>query len=159
MTATITRLHVHPIDPPRLAAMRDAGSDEHGNPFTAHPAEGWEPLRCCLQTADAGEDIALISYAAFQHPSPWTEVGPVFVHSTACAGYPSDAGLPPAQRTGPKVLRTYRADDTLDYDRITVVDEGQDIEPVLDALFEHAEVATVHVRALAAQCFAYAVTR
>jgi hypothetical protein len=159
MTETITRLQIHPINAARLAAMRATGCDEHGNPFVPYPAEGGEPLRCCLRRADAGDEIALISYAPFEHRSPWTEVGPVFVHGSACAGYARDAGLPPTLRTGPRVLRTYRADGTLDYDHIQVVGEGEDIEPVLDAIFATDEVATVHVRALVEQCFTYAVTR
>jgi hypothetical protein len=159
MTQTITRLHVHPIEASRLAAMRSNGSDEHGNPFTTYSADGGEPLRCCLDLAEPGEGIALISYAPFERPSPWTEVGPVFVHGAACPGYPSGAGLPPALRTGPSVLRTYAADDTLDYDHITIVGPGEDIEAALDAIFQVAEVATVHVRSLGPQCFTYAVTR
>jgi hypothetical protein len=150
---------VHAIDPGRLDAMRAAGADGHGNPFTAYPADGDEPLRCCLNRAAAGEPIALISYAPFTAPSPWREVGPVFVHAEQCAGYAPDAGLPPAWRDGPRILRTYDRDNALDYDHITLVDEGDDIEPAVRALLAIPEVATVHVRALLPQCFAYAVTR
>jgi hypothetical protein len=159
MAETITRLQVHAIDAERLAAMRLAGSDEHGNAFVSIPAQGWEPLRCCLQRADLGEDIALISYAPLLQASPWREVGPVFVHSTQCDGYQNSAELPEQLRTGPRVLRSYRADGSLDYDHITVVPDGEDIEPSLDALLAAAEVAEVHVRAYGAQCFTYAVTR
>ncbi len=157
-TATSTALAVHAIDPARLDEMRASGTDGHGNPFTAYPAGGGEPLRCCLDRAGVGEPIALISYAPFDRPSPWREVGPVFVHAGRCAGYTA-AGLPPALRTGPRILRTYDADDALDYEHITLVPEGADLEPALQALFDVAEVATVHVRALMPQCFGYAVTR
>ena len=72
-----------PIDPDRLAAMRAAGEDEFGNPWTPFAAEGWEPLRCCLRPADADERIALITYSPWTAPSPWMEAGPVFVHADA----------------------------------------------------------------------------
>lgn len=157
MTSTALRLNVRAIDPARLAAMRDAGADEHGNAFLPYPAIGWEPLRCCLHIATAGEQIALISYAPFAHPSPWTEAGPVYVHAAACAGHAG--GLPAELRTGPRILRTYRADDTLDYEHITLVPEGADLETYLADVFATDEVATVHVRALTTQCFTYAVTR
>jgi Protein of unknown function (DUF1203) len=147
---------VHPIDPTRIAAMRSAGCDEHGNPFTAFAAAGWEPLRCCLRLAERDEQIALISYAPFQHRSPWTEVGPVYVHADACGGYAGD-GLPTQLRTGPRILRTYRGDGTLDYAHVTLVPEGEDLEPALHKVLAEPEVATVHVRALLTQCFTYAV--
>jgi hypothetical protein len=160
MTQTMTRLTVHAIDPVRLAAMRTAGVDEHGNPFTAFPAEGGDPLRCCLTRAEAGEQIALISYAPFQRVSPWTEVGPVYVHADACTGYPAADELPALLRFGPRVLRTYHADGSLDYDHIRVLTgEHDDCAPVLAELLTIDAVDQVHVRTLAPQCFLYAVTR
>jgi hypothetical protein len=139
--------------------MRSARSDEHGNAFVSIPAEGWEPLRCCLQIAESGHDIALISYAPLRQASPWREVGPVFVHGTQCDGYQNSSELPSDLRIGPRVLRSYRADGSLDYDHITVVLDGEDIEASLDELLAAPEVAEVHVRAHGAQCFTYAVTR
>jgi hypothetical protein len=158
MTQTMTAVRVHAIDPARLDAIRAAGHDGHGNPLLAYPAEGWEPVRCCLRVATPGEQIALISFAPFAHPSPWTEVGPVFMHAEACAGHAPEDGLPAQLRTGPRVLRTYRADDTLDYEDIAIVGDGEDIAPALDAALARPEVATVHVRAFASQCFLFAVT-
>ncbi|HEY1485032.1 MAG TPA: DUF1203 domain-containing protein, partial [Micromonosporaceae bacterium] len=75
------------IDPDRLKAMRAAGADEFGNPWTLRIAEGWEPLRCCLTKPDEGEEIALICYSPWTSPSPWSESGPVFVHYGECAGH------------------------------------------------------------------------
>lgn len=158
MTQATMTVRAHAIDPARLAAMRSTGADEHGNRFTGYPALGWEPLRCCLRLAEAGEEIALIAYAPFRVASPWAEVGPVYVHACECAGYVPDAGLPDALRTGPRVLRGYRADGSLDYGHVTVVGEGDDIESELQRLFAAPEVAVVHVRALTTQCFTYAVT-
>jgi hypothetical protein len=55
------------------------------------------------------------------------------MHADSCDGYDPDAGLPAELRTGPRVLRTYRADRTLDYQDITLADRDVDIEPALDA--------------------------
>lgn len=159
MTTTMTDLTVLAIDPGRLAAMRDGGVDEHGNPFTGYPAEGWEPLRCCLRIARPEEQIALIGYRRFTTVSPWAEVGPVYVHAAPCGGYRPDAGLPPELRTGPRILRGYTADRTLAYDHITHVPTGVDIEAPLRELLVAPEVAEVHVRPLMTQCFLYAVQR
>lgn len=152
----MTELNVIPIDPSRLEAMRDAGKDEHGNPFAGYAAAGWEPLRCCLRIARAGEHIALISYSPFTQTSPWAEVGPVYVHADACEGYTSTA-LPPELRTGPRILRSYHADGSLDYDDIAYVPNGDDLEPTLRDLLARPAVAAVHVRASMTQCFTYEV--
>jgi hypothetical protein len=155
---TTTRLLAHAIDPARLDAVRREGTDGHGNPFHAYPASGaGEPLRCCLRMGRRGEAIALISFAPFDHPSPWTEVGPVYVHADRCPGY-GDAGLPAELRSGPRLLRTYRADDTMNYDHNTLVGEGDDLEPILGELLSLPDVSTVHVRTVLPQCFLYAVT-
>jgi DNA-binding Lrp family transcriptional regulator len=149
-------LSVIPIAPSRLQAIRDAGKDEHGNAFAAYPAAGWEPLRCCLRIAREGEPIALISYSPFTESSPWAEVGPVYVHADACEGYLAGE-LPPELRTGPRILRSYHADGSLDYHDIVYVRDGKDLEPALRDLLTRPAVAAVHVRASMTQCFTYEV--
>ena len=154
-TSTLT---VHAIDPARLDAIRERGADDFGNRFVAFDAGGdGEPLRCCLRFARAGEKIALISWAPFTAVSVWREVGPVYVHADRCGGYPARS-LPSELRRGPRLLRTYRADGSMDYAHNTLVGD-EDIEPVLDTLLADPDVATVHVRTVLPQCFLYAVTR
>jgi Protein of unknown function (DUF1203) len=157
MTTTETRLRVHAIDPARLDVVRRNGTDGHGNSFHPYPASGeGEPLRCCLRMARPDESIALISFAPFDHPSVWTEVGPVYVHADRCEGH--TAGLPDELRTGPRLLRTYRDNDTMNYDHNTLVGEDEDLKPALDRLLALPDVATVHVRTVLPQCFLFAVT-
>jgi hypothetical protein len=159
LTSETTRtLTVHPIDPSRLDAVRRAGTDGWGSAFSPYAATGaGEPLRCCLRFARAGESIALISFAPFTEASVWREVGPVYVHAERCEGY-GDRWLPDELRRGPRVLRTYRADGTMNYEHNTLVGD-EDLEPFLDALLDEPDVATVHVRTVLPQCFLYAVTR
>jgi hypothetical protein len=158
-TNTVTNLHVRAIDQARLDAVYRTGADGHGNRLRPFAATGdGEPLRCCLRYAAADEQISLISYAPFDHPSVWTEVGPVYIHATRCDGYPSNGRLPDQLATGPRVLRTYRGDDTMNYDHNTVVLDEADLSPIIERLLGEPDVATVHVRTLAPQCFLYAVT-
>lgn len=158
-TNKVTNLHVQAIEPARLDVVYDTGVDGHGNTLRPFAATGQgEPLRCCLRYAEPGEDITLISYAPFDHPSVWTEVGPVYVHAARCAGYGSTDRLPEQLATGPSVLRTYRVDDTMDYEHITVVPDEADLMPTIERLLSEPDVATVHVRTLAPQCFLYAVS-
>ena len=149
---------VSAIDSTRLKEIHASQQDERGNPLETFPAEGWEPLRCCLTFPSPGEAIVLIAYTPFDTSSPWSETGPVYIHPTTCAGYRTTGELPDRMRTGPKLLRTYSSDDTLDYDHITLVDEGVDLEEPIRRLLAD-DVATVHVRAVQSQCFGYSVTR
>jgi hypothetical protein len=152
------RLLVHAIDPTRLDAVRTTGVDGHGNQLRPFAATGQgEPLRCCLRYAQPGEQIALISYAPFEHPSVWREVGPVYIHAARCGDYGPSDSLPEQLATGPRVLRTYRADDTMNYQHNTVVIDEADLRPIIEHLLCEPDVRTVHVRTLAPQCFLYAV--
>lgn len=154
-----TQLLVQAIDPDRLDIARTAGTDGHGNRLRPFAATGQgEPLRCCLRYAESGEQITLISYAPFDHPSVWTEVGPVYIHVARCGGYEPTGRLPEQLATGPRVLRAYRADGTMNYGRNTVVADEADLTPIIERLLSEPDVATVHVRTLAPQCFLYAVT-
>ena len=87
----------------------------------------------------------------------WTEVGPVYIHAARCEGYTPTGRLPDQLATGPRVLRTYRADDTMNYEHNTVVIDEADLQPIIECLLSEAEVTTVHVRTMAPQCFLYAV--
>ncbi len=152
------RLLVRAIDPAHLAVVRTTGVDGHGNQLCPFAATGeGEPLRCCLRYAQAGEQITLISYSPFEHRSVWREVGPVYIHAARCEGYTPTGGLPEQLRTGPRVLRAYRADGTMNYQHNTVVTDQADLQPIIELLLEQPDVTTLHVRTLAPQCFLYAV--
>jgi len=153
----MTELHVAAIPADRLAELRGRNRDDLDNPIESEVAEGGEPLRCCLRRAQPGEPISVVSYSPFTTRSQWTEVGPVFVHSAECGGYPTPQQLPDELRTGPRVLRTYHADGSLDYDDITLAPEGADLEPLLRELLSRPQVAHVHVRTVLPQCFHYEV--
>lgn len=150
-------LSVLAIPSETLSRIRARGVDEHERPVAPWRAEGGEPLRCCLRPASAGEDLALISYSPPTATGPWRETGPVFVHGEDCGGRDAGSGLPDGLRTGPRVLRPYRADGTLNYDAIRIVADGEDLEAPLTDLVMRPDVLEVHVRAVAAQCFTYAV--
>jgi hypothetical protein len=155
---TATRLLVQAIVPERLDRVRADGSDGYGNQLHAFAASGQgEPLRCCLRYALPGEQVALISYAPFNHASVWTEVGPVYVHASKCSGYMTTSVLPEELRTGPRVLRTYDDSDAMNYEHNTVITDEADLDPILERLLGEPDVSTVHVRTLAPQCFLYAV--
>jgi hypothetical protein len=154
----MTTIRAHAIPQDRMAAIWRVGQDERGNPLQPHRSAEAFPLRCCLTRSGPDTEIALISFSAMDRPLPWAEAGPVFVHADPCEGY-ADASLPADLRTGPRVLRPYRADGSMDYSGITVVEAGTDLEPVLSRLLEDPVRHEVHVRSHPAQCYTYRVTR
>jgi hypothetical protein len=150
-------LLVRPIGAAYLEGVRSRGVDDLGNPLQVAAAEGeGEPLRCCLRYARAGEAIMLISHSP-DGRGVWREVGPVYVHADACPGPPSTS-LPEELRTGPRVLRAYRPDGSMNYERNTHVPGDQDLEGELRRLLRDPDVSYVHVRTVLPQCFLYSVS-
>jgi hypothetical protein len=157
MTNTLRTVQAIAIDPAYLADVRSSGTDGFGNDLSCQIAEGWEPLRCCLRLAESGEPVAMISYSPHRRPSPWAEIGPVFIHARPCAGFDPRGGLPAELRTGPRILRCYRPEGSMNYEATVLVADGIDIEPTLSELLDRPDVVGVHVRSATAQCFTYAV--
>jgi Protein of unknown function (DUF1203) len=144
------------IDPERLERMRERGADEHGNPWTMRPAEGWEPLRCCLRKPEAGERIALICYSPWTRPSPWLEAGPVFVHFGRCDGYDTPDVYPEAFRHSRSMLNPFNHEGARAYEHITFLEPEVDHEAAVRTVLAQPDVAFLHVRSAVAQCFTFA---
>lgn len=156
-THATSPLIAQPIPAACLDEMRSRGGDDLGNPVQAAAATGdGEPLRCCLRYAVGGEAIALISYSP-EGQGVWREVGPVYVHADGCPG-PSTTSLPHELRGGPRVLRAYRPDGSMNYEQNTLVPEGEDIEDELRRLLRDPDVSKVHVRTVLPQCYLFSVT-
>ncbi len=148
----MSTFEIVPIDPERLDAMRGKGEDEFGNAWKAFPAEGWEPLRCCLRKPEEGEAIALICYTPWTEPSPWMEAGPVFVHAERCEGYLTPDRYPETTGRGETMFNTFDSEGNRAYDHITFVSPGDAYEETLAELLGRPEVAFVHVRSVTAGC-------
>ncbi|GGS36514.1 MULTISPECIES: DUF1203 domain-containing protein [Actinokineospora] len=145
------------IDPDRLQAMRDSGADESGNPWTLRPADGDEPLRCCLTWATPGEDIALISYNPWTQRSPWAETGPVYVHFDRCAGYSTPGEYPPAFLDYASMLNPFQPDGERAYGHITFLRPEDDHEAAVRLVLAQPDVSYLHVRSANAGCFTFEV--
>jgi hypothetical protein len=151
--------------------LDDAGNPLH--PYTANadsfPIDSiGSPLRCCLRSVEAGERIALVSYAPLRRwaaqtgarPGAYDEVGPVFIHSEACAG-PESSAFPFA---GPGALRTVRRYDARGHivggRQFQIPEDAQaGFDRVICEAFTDPQVVLVHVRALEYGCFQFEVRR
>ncbi len=147
--------------PSHLAAAYRAGApDANGQlPERRISAAGGEPCRHCLGTIDAGEAYLILGYRPFPAPQPYAEVGPVFIHAEACVAYDADAGLPAREQRGSgRILRGYGADDRIVYGTGVVVENG-DIAAQAEAILKRADVAYVHMRSAANNCFTLRIDR
>ncbi len=96
-TFRVTALPRHDLD-----RVRARGVDDFGNPVEVQVAEedGAAPLRCCLRDAAVGEETALVAWRPASVGGPYAEVGPVFIHAEACAGYQDGDSYPAGFRRG-----------------------------------------------------------
>lgn len=151
---------VHAIPAETLDRIRDDGHDDFGNKLEVVVDEdGGAPLRCCLRPAARGARMNLIAYRPFTRPGPYAEVGPVFVHADACAGYTDTGSYPQDYRDWPTmVFRPYRYDGRIAYDAIAMGD-GVSAEQVIADIFADRTVEFIHTRNVYAGCFMFAITR
>lgn len=149
---TAIEFHVDALEPDRLDAIRRTGTDDSGHALgSPFGAEGGEPLRCCLRLATSGEQLLLISFRPFDGPGPFAEVGPVFVHSRRCGGYPADGGYPDAFRGRPQVFRCYDGGARIIGGRLC--DAADRVEAVIADLFADENVAWIHTRNVVFGCY------
>ena len=96
--------------------IREKRSDAHGN-VELQPTRTEEPralpCRVCLEEASVGEEMLLFSYSPFERPVPYRNVGPIFVHATACRPYDRPATVPDLMRRRLLALRGYSAQDRM----------------------------------------------
>jgi hypothetical protein len=150
-------------------------------PDSAFPDCVGSPLRCCLRSGEAGDRVALVSYAPLRrwaaetgaNPGAYVETGPVFIHADACdvpgdgteTGGPSAAGYPFARPGAQRLLRRYDArGHIVGGERFEIPEDTESgvtkaFDAAFDAAFAEPEVALVHVRAVEYGCFQFEARR
>lgn len=154
----MTSFSVHALSDSYVDRIRAQGVDDFGNPVVASRERTGAPLRCCLREATAGEAVALIAYQPSTLGGPYAEIGPVFIHAEACAGYPATGRYPQAFRHRQQVLRVYDADGNQSYDLNRIV-EGHDAEGAISELLARPQVSYLHSRNVLAGCYMFKITR
>ncbi|MGW1812987.1 DUF1203 domain-containing protein [Streptomyces sp. NPDC002125] len=165
----MTTYTARPIGPGTLPELRTA--DDAGRPCVPYTAtESGAPLRCCLRGAEAGERIALVSYAPLRRwaartgarPGAYDEQGPVFIHAEECEGPAGDRGGYPFSRAGAlRTVRRYDAEGAIVGGRLLEIpdDEERGFDEALSEAFADPEVMLVHVRAVEYGCYHFEVRR
>jgi hypothetical protein len=147
------------IEPKTLSQLRV--TDDAGRPTVSYvDAEGGAPLRCCLRRSDAGDVVALVSYAPLRRwaaqtgvdPGAYLELGPVFIHGVECPG----PGKINELATAARVVRAYDKQGRILGGTLAQPDE---IQTAMREWFNGPQTALVHVRAVEFGCFMFEARR
>jgi hypothetical protein len=143
-----------------LQRVWSTGHDDMGNAIeiSVNEEPGGAPLRCCLREAAVGERVGLIAFRPFDHPGPFAEVGPVFVHPEPCSGYRDVERYPEGFRHRRQVFRAYDAEGRIVYRANRMVD-GKDAEAAVCEILADPMVALIHSRNVLAGCYMFAIHR
>jgi hypothetical protein len=147
---------VRPLAAAAVTRFRSTGRDDFGRPFQASIATGGEPMRDQLRRAIAGERLLLGSYQAVPLPSPFAEIGPIYVSAEGAPVSVAPDTLPPGYFNRLFALRAYD-----DADRIA---ESTLVEPAaagdtFRAWLARPEIAYLHARFAGHGCFAARIDR
>lgn len=136
-----------------VQAYQNGAKDANGQVPEHHISDGGgTPCRHCLAQVVAGEPYLILAHRPFPTPQPYAELGPIFLHAHACPRYAAVNDIPPMLDSPQYIIRGYRADDRIVYGTGQVVATG-DIPAKAAALFMQPDVAYIHVRSAANNCF------
>jgi len=113
------------------------------------------PCRHCLRLAQPGERVILFPYTSIPAGHPYSETGPIFVHTEPCKRYSATSEYPADFRNG-RVLRAYDAN----YNMIDAeVVNGREPEEVIEKLFQISRTVFVDARSVSRGCFTFRIQR
>jgi len=148
------------LDSEIVNRYRTGDGDAYGQaPKRAICPGGGAPCRHCLCDIEAGEPMLILAHRPFPAAQPYAETGPIFLHAEACPRY-ADSARPPAMfRQRDKLLmRGYDHKDRIVYGTGGAVAVA-DLAEAAAALLARAEVAYVHLRSAAYNCYQCRVDR
>lgn len=145
-----------PLPPAYVARVRSTGRDDFGRRVEITRAEGGEPLRDLLRRALPGEPIILCSYQAVPLPSPFAEIGPVFISAGSPGAKASAGALPEGYFPRTLALRAYDAADRI---VASAVVEPPAAPDCIREMLRPPGVAYLHARFAGHGCFAARVDR
>jgi hypothetical protein len=114
------------------------------------------PCRQCLQDAQIGEVLILVSHDPFEHDSPYRSASPIFLHSERCAPF-EGGSVVPDQLTIRQL--SVRAFDDLDMMLDAAVIDGIELAPTIHRFFADPQAHHVHVHNATRGCWAVRADR
>jgi Protein of unknown function (DUF1203) len=133
--------------------VAESGAADH-TVIKVDSATGY-PCRHCLRWAKPGERVILFPYASIPPGHPYSETGPIFVHAQPCEPYGATGEYPADFRNG----RAFRAYD-VDYNMIDAeVANGNELEAIIEKLFQNPKTEFVDARSVTRGCFTFRILR
>jgi hypothetical protein len=134
-----------------------AGGDEMGIRRVASETMR-PPCRRCLQDANSGEELKLLSYDPFPPNSetPYRGLGPIFVHADECKEFQHGDEMPVRQLQRTMALRAY------DNKHMMVASEivpGKALERVSGEMLADETASYIQVYNASPGCFAFRIER
>ncbi len=127
---------------------------ERGGPIYVADAYPGYPCRRCLNDAEVGEELVLVSHDPFEQDSEYRSASPIFLHTESCA--PNEDELP-LQLTRRQL--SVRAFDEREMMIEAEVIDGVDLDETIEAFFLNPEAQRIHVHNASRGCWAVAVER
>ncbi|PYK23911.1 MAG: hypothetical protein DME59_15590 [Verrucomicrobia bacterium] len=148
--------HIVPLPTQIADAARrvvKAGAADHA--VITVDSHGSSPCRHCLRWAQPGERVILFPYTAIPSGQPYSETGPIFVHTDECKRYSATDEYPADFRNG-RVFRAYDSNYKIVDAKVV---NGSEPEVVIETLFQNPDTAFVDVRSVTHGCFTFRVQR
>jgi len=148
------------LDTDLAQAWRGGAPDANGQaPEHMVSDGGGNPCRHCLDDIAGGAPMLVLAHRPFPAPQPYAELGPIFVHAEDCPRYRETGPLPAIfTRREAILMRGYGADDRIIYGTGKVIPTGE-IESRAAELFQHPEIAYLHLRSASNNCFQCRIER
>lgn len=156
----MTRLRFIALPTDVVRRLQAGGPDANGQPPERHVSDGdGVPCRHCLTDVAASEPYLLLSYRPFPAPQPYAECGPIFLHAVPCERY-AEEHAPPALFSSRRnlLIRGYAGDDRIVYGTGRQV-AAAELSAAAAELLQQPEVAYVHVRSAANNCYQCRIER
>ena len=148
--------HIVPLPTQIADAARrvvKAGAADHA--VITVDSHGSSPCRHCLRWAQPGERVILFPYTAIPSGQPYSETGPIFVHTDECKRYSATDEYPADFRNG-RVFRAYDSNYKIVDAKVV---NGSEPEVVIESLLQNPDTAFVDVRSVTYGCFTFRVVR
>jgi Protein of unknown function (DUF1203) len=137
----------------RARCAAEAGAADHAVVIADSPT-GY-PCRHCLRFAKPGERLILFPYESIPDGHPYSETGPILVHTEPCERYSATHEYPDDLRGG-RAFRAYNAS----YDMIDAeVADGSEPEAIVEKLLQNPETAFVDARSVTRGCYTFRIQR
>jgi hypothetical protein len=142
-----------------FASLLHLGDDAlrvHGVEREVADAPNAYPCRITLEDAAPGEEMLLLSYAHQPAGTPYASAGPIFIRRTAVATRTSLNEVPEQQR---RRLLSVRAYDHRDWMVDAEVQEGTQLEALIERFLANPQVSYLHVHNARRGCYACRIDR